>query len=248
MQGIKVNSLNDEIENLYTTFSPYRLGDDFVGCDCCVAPERSAKLAKKPLRRLTYDDLEMYASKAMSTWGDVRHFKHFLPRLFELTVDHRDGFLDLAVVFGKLSYGQWQTWPRSEFVVVDSFLRAYWEYQINQDCPRPQDDAIDTVLCAEASAYESVQVLLDTWLPTDSLAVRKHLAAFILWNEDDLLRKQRLSNPFWDRESMAYSEVIAWLRSDETFDYLNNVVLSGGFEVATSQLEAIRAAFEALSS
>ena len=106
--------MNDAINKLYEAFSHYRIGDDFSGCDCCVGPEHSAKLAGPLIRDLTYEDLERYSRKAISTWGNVRHFKHFLPRLLELTIEHRDDFLDLAVVFGKLKSAQLDTWPQRE--------------------------------------------------------------------------------------------------------------------------------------
>lgn len=242
-----MNELKSAVERLYATFSPYRVGDDFVGCDCCVSPKESAKLAAGSLRLLTYDDLEHYSRSAMSTWGNVRHFKHFLPRLLELTIEHRDEFLDLAVVFGKLAYAKWYSWPTGEFDATDEFLRAYWEYQLAQDFANPHDDAIDTVLCAEARAHESVQSLLDSWLRTESNIRRKHLAAFVLANDEYLLKKHRLSNSFWDYGSKAHSEVIAWLKSPEVSDYLNRQELSEGFKVAYYQLEAVRAALESVS-
>ena len=236
------NSLRDAVEALYAQFLPYRLGDDFVGCDCCVSPSRSAALAAKPLRSLTYDDLATYAFKAMSTWGDERHFKHFLPRIFELTVEHRDEFVDLAVVFGKLSYADWRSWPRREVDAVASFLKAYWEYQLGLDVNDPHDNAIDTVLCAEANAFDSVQPLLDVWLATDLLSARKHLAAFVLLNGDDLILKRRLWNSFWSRDSNPCREVISWLQSDKPSSYLRGMKLTGDFGLAACLLDAIRAA------
>lgn len=237
-----MSDLNNAVEKLYSTFSPYRIGDDFVGCDCCVSPERSAKLAAKPLRSLTYEDLEHYATKAMSTWGDVRHFKHFLPKLLELTIEHRDEFLDLAVVFGKLAYAHWHSWPPQETRAVDRFLHTYWEYQLNLDIDSPHNDAIDTVLCAEASALESVAPLLADWLAEDSISAKKHLATFVLGNDDSLLRKHKLSNAFWDYGARPHGEVIHWLRAEEVLAYLGNAQLPEEFEPAKYQLEAVRSA------
>lgn len=239
-----MTKLIETTERLYETFAPYRIGDDFVGCDCCVSAERSTKLAETPLRKLTYEDMEHYASKAMSTWGDVRHFKHFLPRLFELAIEHRDKFLDLAVVFGKLRYAHWQTWPPREVACVDEYLRAYWTYQLNLDIDSPQGDAIDTVLCAEANALESVEPLLTAWLAKDSISAKKHLAAFVLGNDDYLLRKHKLSNAFWDYEAKPHSEVLRWLRSQEVSAYLGNAELPEEFAPAKHQLEAVSAALE----
>lgn len=237
-------SMEQAAKGLYETFSPYRVGDDFVGCDCCVSAGESTKLASKPLNLLTYDDLEHYSRSAMSTSGNVRHFKHFLPRLMELAIDHRDDFLDLAVVFGKLRYARWQSWSPREVDAVSVYLRDYWRYQLSLDIENPYSDAIDTVLCAEAAALDSIQHLLAAWLATDSTVARKHLAAFILSNDEELLRKQRLSNAFWDFGATPHGEVLEWLKSPEVSGYLRDAKLPTEFRAATHQLEAVCAALE----
>jgi hypothetical protein len=106
---------------------------------------------------LTYDELERYSRKAMSTWGNVRHFKHFLPRLLELSIDHRDDFCDLAVVFGKLKYAHFDSWPQRERDAVNRLLDEYWEHQLDDPIVGAFEDSIDTVLCSLANALSSVQ-------------------------------------------------------------------------------------------
>lgn len=236
------------IAMLYETFAPYRIGDDFTHCECCVPRNASHELASKPLRRLTYQDLEHYSRKAMTTWGEVRHFKHFVPRLLELAIEHRDGFLDLAVLFGKLRYAQWQLWTPQEIEAVDAYLQAYWVNQLRLDIESPYSDAIDTVLCAEASALDSVKPLLAEWLAEGSLVARKHLAAFVLGNADCLVKKSRLSNPFWDYVALPHAEVLAWLKSPEVRTYLQTAALPTEFQPAVYQVDAIRSALEKIPS
>lgn len=237
--------MKDTLENLYRTFGGYRIGDDFTGCECCVGPEHSARLAAPPVRTLTYDDLKFYSQKAISTWGNVRHFKHFLPRLLELSIEHRDDFMDLAVVFGKLKYADFDSWPQIEQDAVNQFFDEYWQYQLAEPTVYAFHDAIDTVLCAIARPLPSVQRFLDVWLATDTDNAKRHLAAFILNNDDTLLEKGRLCNSFWDITAKPHSEVINWLQSDAVFEYLegpDNPALFGDFAYAWPQLTAIRAA------
>ncbi|TWU15452.1 hypothetical protein [Allorhodopirellula heiligendammensis] len=233
------------IENLYATFAHCRIGDDFTGCDCCVGPEHSEKLAAPPLRELTYEDLERYSRKAMSTWGNVRHFKHFLPRLLELSIEHRDDFLDLAVVFGKLKYAQFDSWPQRERDSVDRFFCEYWEYQLDEPIVGAFEDSVDTVLCSLASALSSVQRFLDAWIVKRTDNATRHLAAFILNNSDTLLTKGCLSNAFWDTSGQPHAEVINWLQSDAVYRFADgpdDPVLVDDFAYAWSQLVAIRSA------
>jgi hypothetical protein len=233
------------IDNLYATFSPYRLGDDFSGCEHCVSPTESARLASIPLRSLTYDDLERYSRKAMTTWGNSRHFKHFLPRIFELTIDHANDFLDLAVVFGKLNCAGWTAWRRQEQNAIHRFFHEYWEHQLDQPCLGTFDDTIDTVLCAISSALTDVQPLLQAWTTIRIDSAKRHLAAFLYRNDVSLVKKGQLVNPFWDRTQQPHRQVLAWLQSDELLDYLSegkDSILVDDFIYALPQLLAIRSA------
>ena len=235
--------MDDAIINLYSTFAHYRIGDDFTGCDCCVGPEHSAKLAAPPLRDLTYDDLESYSRKAISTWGTTHHFKHFLPRLLELTIEHRDDFLDLAVVFGKLANAQLDAWPQREQDAVNRFFAEYWAYQLNDSIVGAFEDSIDTVLCAISNAVSSVQLFLDTWIATRTSNAKRHLAAFILNNDDALIKKGHLSNAFWDISGTPHYEVVQWLQADALLGYIDGADdpdLVDDFSYAWPQLMAIR--------
>ncbi|MEQ8835298.1 MAG: hypothetical protein RID07_00675, partial [Lacipirellulaceae bacterium] len=230
--------------SLYATFATYRLGDDFVGCDFCASTERSEKLASIPLRKLTYDDLELYSSKAITTWGNQRHFKHFLPRLLELTIAYRDEFLDLAVVFGKLECAHWDSWPTSEQNAVKDFFSAYWLFQLSIPISGTFEDAADTVLCAFSNACSTIDPFLSTWINTDSTEAHLHLAAFVLQNESSLMKKCELWNAFWNTTAKPHAEVLAWLQSQEVIQYLKSTspdVLVDDFAFAVPQLFAIQA-------
>lgn len=72
--------------------------DDFAGCSCCVSDEDCNRLGGTPLKQLTYDDLERYSRKAISKWGEAHHLKHFLLRLLEISIEHRDDFLEEAAI------------------------------------------------------------------------------------------------------------------------------------------------------
>jgi len=52
------------------------------GCPCCVSNEDKEKLHTKELRLLEESDISRYAFRALTTWGDIDDFKHYLPRIF----------------------------------------------------------------------------------------------------------------------------------------------------------------------
>ena len=94
------------IEELYKTFEKYPFKSTIEGCPCCVSDNDKSTLHSKQLRELEDDDVSRYAFKAMTTWGDVNDFKHYLPRIFELAAT-RKLIVDTSVILGKLDYGNW---------------------------------------------------------------------------------------------------------------------------------------------
>ena len=125
--------LQDTIEHAYEIFGRYARGGDIDACPCCVGRSDQDKLAGVKLRDQPGDLLSRFAFKAMTTWGGVDDFKHFLPRIFELmTASDRDGILgceylpgfDLCLVASKLEYAQWRTWPEAEKIAVRQFMET----------------------------------------------------------------------------------------------------------------------------
>lgn len=126
--------LDAAVEHAYDAFSNYRRGNDIEVCPCCIGQPDQDTLARMPLRDQPGHLLSRFAFKAMSTWGGVDDFKHFLPRIFELmAIGDRDGVLgceylpgfDLGVVASKLEYAGWRTWPATEKLAVRQYLDAF---------------------------------------------------------------------------------------------------------------------------
>jgi len=114
----------EKLEHLYRVFSRYPLPEQIPGCPCCVGEEDQQKLHSQSLRELSDDDLGLYATKAMTTWGGVDDYRHFLPRLFELSLTTAHGYLglDADMIGGKLGYGDFSSWPEAERRAVEELL------------------------------------------------------------------------------------------------------------------------------
>ena len=147
-------ALHEAIEKLYATFASYPLHHPVVGCPCCVSKADQERIASKALRQLDGYDLERFAWKAMSTWGDENDFRHFLPRVLELLSDaqERRNLPDLFIVFGKLSYGHCEMWPKQEQEAITNYLLALWRWILAGHPGREEDSLV-------ASAY--LEAMLD---------------------------------------------------------------------------------------
>lgn len=119
------DELKIAIENLYSTFSVYPLKSTMEGCPCCVSNADKEEIHSKLLKDLDEDNLSKYAFKAMTTWGDTDDFKHYLPRIFELSATTHF-VVDTFIVLGKLECGKWQEWSEIERNTIIQFLYAWW--------------------------------------------------------------------------------------------------------------------------
>jgi len=118
--------LHRSIAKLYEAFREYPLKSKIDACPHCELESVEASLHTRPLRELGWAELGLYTFKAMTTFGDAIDFKHFLPRILELYVlDHDGAPYDVFVVFEKLNYTAWQSWPDSEVVAVRQFVAAW---------------------------------------------------------------------------------------------------------------------------
>src|SRR5262245_52533685 len=121
-----MDALRRAIETLYEVFGCYGLKSKMDLCPDCELDAAEASLRTRPLQTLTWKDLGVYPFKAMTTFGDESDFKHFLPRILELyAVDYGGALWDLAVIFKKLNYASWRSWPDNETRAVRGFVTAW---------------------------------------------------------------------------------------------------------------------------
>jgi hypothetical protein len=208
------NELSQAIENLYRIFKRHRPGVDFESCSHCVSETEDVALKKKRLTDITNDDISRYAFKAMTTWGTVEDFKHFLPRIFELVATSEDFPIEFEVAIGKLAYGKWQFWPDHEIDAIEQFLSAWWNATLSTPFSESTSMLADDVLCSLAQVVENLDPYLAHWNSSTDLEAGLHLAAFVDWNFDSLYKKDRIDGAFW-KEELTEQQTVEWLRTPE---------------------------------
>jgi hypothetical protein len=212
------DQLHEAVEGLYDTFSRYKLAQHVEGCPCCVTEADGAMIHSAPLRQLGAEKLSEFAHSSMTTWGSVDDLRHFLPRLFELVANHEDRRLvDLEILFGKLAYGHWKTWPTAEQQAIVQFLHAMWRSVLSR-FPQP-DRNVDAYLCAIGQAEDDIRMYLDEWNVAGSAPAACNFASFVHWNTALIparrLTRWKLSNPFWPGRDGTEEQVTTWLRAPE---------------------------------
>jgi hypothetical protein len=179
---------------LEDTFAAYPARHRMAGCSCCVTPEDQAALAAGYIGR--------FAFKALTTWGDVDDFKHFLPRL----LDH-----DLEQALDKLAYADWRTWPPREQRAIEEYLVALWEEQLATDEYPPAGE----LLLAMGRLGLDLRPHLEHWRRRSDDAALAQLVALI---NDDIAGslKPTIYDLAAESPSAAQRTLLGWLLDPAT--------------------------------
>lgn len=128
-------NLKIAIDNLYEVFANYHVEGSLRerSCDCCVSDKDIKQLLSKPLRDLNEDDLRWFMSKAMTTFGDLKDYKHFLPRILELMKYQNSDFIEDFLIYEKLNYAEWKTWESKEIEAIHNYFITLWTDKIENE-------------------------------------------------------------------------------------------------------------------
>lgn len=205
-------ALQQAVENLYIVFSAYPLSS-LEGCPCCVSAADKEKVIHRPLRELTEDDLGRYAGKAMTTWGTVEDFKHFLPRLFELTAAFQAPYEEY-VIFNKLEYGHWRTWPLTEIDAIEQYFLALWDVVLGSETWQFQD-----YFTALAGIYPCFDKLLQHWESSTTPKAWILLSEEVYEHSQSLFRNKYFNGPFLTSPQLS-QRFRSWVTSQVVRDKL----------------------------
>lgn len=174
-------------------------------------------ITSAPLRRLTSDQLGDFATSAITTVGEVEHYRHFLPRILELSLGRT---LDMGfegwVIAGKLEMAGWRTWPSDERQAVEAVFRAAFRRAIEMDTD--EERRADEWLCGICRLGLDPAPSLAAWRASPTVNAALQLAVFIdeMKVEDGLV-----ADGTWrDVDEPARRAVAAWALSQETWAQL----------------------------
>ncbi len=206
------SELDDAIEWLYRVFERYPLRPTTEPCLHCHDPDEESVLHEHLLRDLTAQQLSGFAGEALTVWGEAVDFKHFLPRIMEITVSrHSFDWPDTESLFGRLAYGGWREWPHEEQRAVEQFLHAYWRDGLGR---YPANDDIGGMLTAIARTDIDLASFLDWWVDQPGEEALRHLAEFAEMHAPILQARGRLANAFWGAEQKRAAAVVwSWIVS-----------------------------------
>ncbi len=191
-----MNTLKQATENLYQVFSKYGLkgGLRDRSCPCCVSEGEIRELVKRPMSDLSVEEIGHFARSAISTFGDIDDFKHFLPRILELFQDRTYDLIDDFLTFEKLNYAEWETWDEHEIEVIENYFLALWSKSVSdENCP---DSFIENAFHL-VSKYNGIEKALKIWENRCSKKSVGLIVEYILKNPHSRLRESDYYT-FWN--------------------------------------------------
>ena len=217
-------SLNSAIEHLYTTFGKYPLIDLYY-CDCgCTDEADVKKLSSKPLRELTEDDLAYYQGSAMYTIGGLEHYKHFLPRICELTsLDRVCCMINLDEIHMKLAYANWTKWDVQEVQAIKDFVLWDWVDRVNHE-----KGEINEFILSAYHHFLGLEELTKLWDISDSAAALRNFVFFFYHFGNQILNKGLMVN-----EKKAQDAFISMIRVEGLVEKLEEAFFA--YETADSE-------------
>lgn len=209
------------VDKLYQVFSKYAGNPHMEGSLYYGDLETwNAELFSKPLQALAASDLNRFTGKAMTTWGTVDDFKHFLPRILELTAAW-DAPHDVSILFGKLSHGEWHSWAETEQASIREYMLALWETLL-QDGSGEAASIFQEYFSVLGNHYPGLTELLETWERHTSKTAIKRLANFVFEERHNLFDKGFLRG--FDKPDKL-SELKRWLLSDRVLEKLEKAYM-----------------------
>ncbi len=165
-------SVQSETEKLFQAFSKYS-PQGIHHCDCgCINKEDVKRLATQPLHSLGWEALGPYHGSALYTWGDITHYKYYLPKILALYSSNRRGALiDLNDIYAKLKYANWLEWDAVEIEALQNYLQADWQDLLHQE-------EINLYLFETYRQFLSAQELINLWSPNTSETALKNYVYF----------------------------------------------------------------------
>lgn len=225
--------LTKTVEGLYTVFVRYALDPHMEGSPSYAELAKwNQILAAQPLRNLSKDDLSIFYFKAMSTWGKVEDFKHFLPRIFELLTTFPHDW-EVWVAFDKLNYGGWQTWSKQEQEAIRQYLLAFWQELLDTDSGKATA-CFQDYFPALAHVYFDFEHMLHLWLASTSESSARHLVNFVYYNAESLLRKKILPGLY--ASEVKGKSFYQWLTSEAVVSKLEDAFFDSGTQDIAEQL------------
>jgi hypothetical protein len=133
----------------------------------------------------------------------------------ELQASDPTASVEPEILFDKLTYGHWRTWPLPEQQAIETYLYALWPMVLVSLEPTPWTYS-DDYLCGIGQALDDLHPCLRYWGQSTNVTALANLAVFVEDNAPAILKERRLQNGFWNNRPHQMEQVLAWMMDATT--------------------------------
>ena len=190
-------NLRDAIERCYAEFASMPRPQKLHASPLRDADEILRTLTSAPLRELTGEQVGPYSGWAITTVGNDRDYRHFLPRIFEIAVTDSVWLgVEPPIMASRLNMAEWRTWPAEQQSAVLHFFRAAFDAVVERHPHEGQ--SADDWFCGIVVLGELPSLTFERWRSSASPNAALHMASFIIDEAKHLSRNAEVRCSFWD--------------------------------------------------
>ena len=157
------SELTTIVQAAYTHFKKYKAPSELDVCtDCCVTQEEVDGLTSMAVQHLPFKLLYTYNTAAKTPKPGLDEFRHFLPRILELTADYQFISHSAALTLSRCAYYSEEEWEQNELELIRQFGLSFFE-QCMRQYPLPELEHIDSIIIMLHKAYVPIDELLQIW-------------------------------------------------------------------------------------
>jgi hypothetical protein len=148
-------------------------------------------VSSKPLTELTGEDLHFFVFKVCYTWGDASDYKHFLPRVFELIAQYKEGEIEAWIALEKLNYCNWKDWKKTEYEAVLNYLNSLWVQLLHEEAVNTLWN-FDELFASIAKVHPSFNWMLKEWEKSQCAVSTLRFCEFVEGTATELTRRSQV--------------------------------------------------------
>lgn len=197
----------------YSVFAPVPRPQRLHGSPLRNVDKILRDITAAPLRRLTADQLGLFATSAITTVGEPEDYRHFLPRILELAIEGgaHTGF-EAGVIADRIVMAGWRGWSRDEREAVEGVFRAAFRRAIEMGTDEQRD--ADEWLCGICHLGLDPASSLAAWRASPTVNAALQLADFV---GITTVKDGVLVGSIWgDVDEASRRKVGAWVQSPDT--------------------------------
>ena len=210
-----------ELAFAYSVFAPVPRPRSLHGSPLRDVDKILRDITSAPLRRLTHNQLGLFASCAITTVGGPEDYRHFLPRILELAVLGRpDMGFEAGVIAGKLEMAGWRSWRHEEREAIEVVFRAAFRRAIEMDTDEEREASEWLLGLCRLGLDPSPS--LAAWRASPTVNAALQLAVFV---DETKVKDGLVADGTWrDVDEAARRTAATWALSQETWAQLLAVV------------------------